>query len=165
MQQFTQPRGPAIKKATGVDSHDEPIQGAEEEIVPGLAKAGVILDEVAAMPKKELDVEAFMAQELEVAFTEPGNESDPQFVEVNVNGDYRMARRDGNPVTMRRYHLAVLAQAKQGRVRQDKIVNADGSMGYRDKTILSLSYPFQVFMDPAGKRGADWLKSILRSPG
>ena len=104
-----------------------------------------------------------MREELEVFFNEPGNEHEPAFVEVNVNGDYRMVMR-GDTAKLRRYHVAVLAAAKQSRVRQKKIVNADGSMGFQEENVLSLTYPFQVMHDPSPKQGAPWLKKLLQQP-
>lgn len=113
---------------------------------------------------KELDFEVFMRQEVEVTLAEAPTENDAGFVEINVNGDYRCFVRGGDPVMMRRYHLAVLAQAKVSRVRQDKITSADGSMSFQEKTVISQAYPFSVVQDPAGRRGYDWLKQQLQNP-
>ena len=65
---------------------------------------------------------------------------------------------------LRRYHVAVLAQAKQSRVRQKKVVNSDGSMGYIEESVLALTYPFQVLHDPNPKVGAPWLRKMLQAP-
>jgi hypothetical protein len=94
---------------------------------------------------------------------EPNNENDPAFVEINVNGDYKLVVR-GNEAKLRRYHVAVLANAKQSRLRQRKIVNPDGSMGFQEENVLSLTYPFQVMHDPRPKLGAPWLRQLLQTP-
>jgi hypothetical protein len=159
----------------GVDSSDvdiidavqnmslrDPARPDEVRVPP---KAGIAMDEV-KMPSKELfDNEKFMAEDLEVMLPEPGNDNEPNFVEVAVNGDYRCHPRDGNTHTFKRYHIGVLAAAKQGRVRQKKITLADGSMGFQDEVVLALTYPFQVVSDPSGRRGVEWLKAALRNPG
>jgi hypothetical protein len=67
-------------------------------------------------------------------------------------------------VKLRRYHVAVLANAKQSRVRQRKIVQPDGSMGFQEENVLALSYPFQVMHDPNPKQGAPWLRQLLSTP-
>jgi hypothetical protein len=112
----------------------------------------------------QIDEEAFMRDEMEVILMEPGNENEPAFAEINVNGDYKLLMRNGEPQRCRRYHVAVLAQAKQSRVRQKKIVMPDGSMGFNEEQVLSLVYPFQVAHDPNPKKGAPWLRKMLSNP-
>ena len=127
-------------------------------------KGGHEIDTDRIISTDALDQEAFMRDELEIILMELGNDSDPQFCEVNVNGDYRLLLRNGDAQKVRRYHVAVLAQAKQSRVRQKKIVNADGSMGFMEENILSLTYPFSVLHDPNPKLGVPWLKKMLSNP-
>jgi hypothetical protein len=112
---------------------------------------------------KQLDDERFMAEELEIHLMEPGSDDEPQFVEVRVNGDYRMGVR-GNTLFLKRYHVAVLAQAKEQRLQQKKIVNADGSMGYQEAMVSRPTYPFSVIHDPSGKKGSDWLRQQMKAP-
>lgn len=152
-----------------ISSEDVDIQNAVETTSiedtargKGLSK-GVEIDTDRVFRADALDEEAFMRDQLEIMLMEPQNENDPAFVEINVNGDYVMGIR-GNNVMMRRYHVAVLAQAKQSRVRQKKIVNPDGSMGFQEENVLSLTYPFQVVHDPNPKKGGAWLKQILGNP-
>ena len=114
---------------------------------------------------KALDMEVFMRQDVEVCFSEPPTENDPLYVEINVNGDYRCCVRDGNPVMLKRYHLAVLAQAKSSRVRQQKKTDHEGFAYYKDENVLSQTYPFTVLADPAGRVGSDWLRIQMRNPG
>lgn len=135
------------------------VAPAAEASSPG----GIEIDTDRVIRTDQLDEEAFMRDELEVFFNEPGNEHEPSFVEVNVNGDYRMVVR-GDTAKLRRYHVAVLANAKQSRVRQKKIVNQDGSMGFQEENVLSLTYPFQVMHDPNPKHGVPWLRKMLAQP-
>lgn len=153
----------SYERKSTVSSEDIPIFGqvtpASEATKPG----GIEIDTDRVLRTDALDEEAFMRDELEVFFNEPGNEHEPSVVEVNVNGDYRIAVR-GDTTKMRRYHIAVIASAKQSRVRQKKIVNSDGSMGFQEENVLSLSYPFQITHDPNPKLGGAWLKKLLQQP-
>lgn len=153
----------SYERKSTVSSDDIPIFGqvtpASEATKPG----GIEIDTDRVLRTDALDEEAFMRDELDVMFSEPGGEHEPAFVEVNVNGDYRMAVR-GDTVKLRRYHVAVIANAKQSRVRQRKIVNPDGSMGFQEENVLSLTYPFQVVHDPNPRLGAPWLKKLLQQP-
>lgn len=109
---------------------------------------------------EQISEEAFMRQELEVHFHDAPTEDDPQFVDVTVNGDRRIFRR-GETVKLPRAHVGVLCDAKQARLVQKKIVAPDGSMGYEERMVTQLAYPFSTVHDPAGKRGADWLRRKL----
>lgn len=151
-----------------VSSGDVDIQNGVEAVdttalAAGATLNGIEIDTDRVLRTDQLDQEAFMRDELEVYVNEAGNDNDNRFVEVNVNGDYRVVVR-GDTVKLRRYHVAVLAQAKQSRVRQKKIVNGDGSMGFVEENVLSLTYPFSVTQDPRGKQGGDWLKQLLSNP-
>lgn len=146
-----------------IASEDVAIVNGVQTVAEAKAPGGVQIDTDRVISTDALDQEAFMRDELEVYFNEPGNENEPAFVEVNVNGDYRLAVR-GDTVKLRRYHVAVLANAKQSRVRQRKIVQPDGSMGFQEENVLALSYPFQVMHDPNPKQGAPWLRQLLSTP-
>jgi hypothetical protein len=135
------------------------VTPASEASSPG----GIEIDTDRVIRADQLDEEAFMRDELEIYFNEPGNENEPSFVEVNVNGDYRMVMR-GDTSKLRRYHVAVIANAKQSRVRQRKILNQDGSMGFQEDNVLALTYPFQVMHDPNPRMGVPWLKKLLAQP-
>lgn len=111
----------------------------------------------------DLEREAFMAQVLEVQLQEAGSEDENQYAEINVNGDYRIIRR-GDIGFLKRYHVAVLAQAKEMRLSQKKVVAADGSMGYEERLVSRQTYPFTVIHDPAGRKGTDWLRQQLQNP-
>lgn len=147
-----------------LDSEDVKIEKQVTPASEALAPGGHTIDTDRVISTSQIDEEAFMRDELEIILMEPGNENDAQFCEVNVNGDYRLLMRNGEPQRLRRYHVAVLAQAKQSRVRQKKIVNGDGSMGFHEENVLSLTYPFSVSHDPNPKLGAPWLRKMLSNP-
>lgn len=147
-----------------IDSSDVQIEKAVTPAAEAAAPGGHEIDTDRVIRTEQMDEESFMRDELEIILMEPGNEHEPQFAEVNVNGDYRLLMRNGDPQRVRRYHVAVLAQAKQSRVRQKKIVNPDGSMGFQEENVLSLVYPFQVSHDPNPKQGAPWLRKMLSNP-
>lgn len=151
------------ERKRGVSSDDVDIVNRVSDAKEATKAGGVEIDTDRIISTDALDQEAFMRDELEVFFQEPNNENEASFVEVNVNGDYRMVIR-GNTAKLRRYHVAVLAQAKQSRVRQRKIVSPDGSMGFQEENVLALTYPFQVMHDPNPKQGVPWLKQLLSNP-
>lgn len=153
----------AYERNRTISSEDVDIVGAVTPAAEASKPGGIEIDTDRVIRADQLDEEAFMRDELEVFFNDPGNENEPSFVEVNVNGDYRMVMR-GDTAKLRRYHVAVLANAKQSRIRQKKIVNQDGSMGFQEENVLSLTYPFQVMHDPNPKLGAPWLKKMLAQP-
>lgn len=153
----------SYERNKSVASEDVDIINQVTPAAEASASRGIEIDTDRVIRTDQLDQESFMRDELEVFFNEPGNENEPSFVEVNVNGDYRMVVR-GETAKLRRYHVAVIAAAKQSRVRQRKIVNPDGSMGFAEENVLSLTYPFQVMNDPNPKLGVPWLKKLLAQP-
>ena len=158
----------SYERAGQVESGNVDIVNGEAKLDIKAALAG--RDPLAAMEVNtdrmptptELSNEQFFAQELEVQLSDSGSEDDNQFVEVTVNGQHRIGRR-GDTVMLPRCHVAVLAAAKELRLKQVKIVNQDGSMGYEERMVSKLTYPFTVIHDPAGRRGADWLRSQLQA--
>lgn len=147
-----------------VESNDVAIVGEVTDAAEALGTKGHEIDTDRVISTAQLDSESFMRDEMEIILMEPNNENEAQFCEVNVNGDYRLLLRNGEPQKLRRYHVAVLAQAKQSRVRQKKIVQPDGSMGFQEENVLSLTYPFSVLHDPNPKQGAPWLRQMLANP-
>lgn len=153
----------SYERNKSIASEDVDIINKVTPAAEASSSGGIEIDTDRVIRTDQIDQEAFMRDELEVFFNEPGNENEPSFVEVNVNGDYRMVVR-GDTTKLRRYHVAVIAAAKQSRVRQRKIVNPDGSMGFQEENVLSLTYPFQVMNDPNPKLGVPWLKKLLAQP-
>lgn len=146
-----------------ISSDDVAIVNAVESVEQAKNASGIEIDTDKVFSSEQLDNEAFMRDELHVFLADSQNENDPSVVEITVNGDYKVAVR-GNEVKLRRYHVAVLAQAKQSRLRQRKVIQPDGSMGFFEENVLSLTYPFSVLMDPRPKLGAPWLKQMLSNP-
>jgi hypothetical protein len=146
-----------------IDSQNVDIVNRVQSVEDAKSARGVEIDTDRVISTDAIDQEDFMRDELTVFVQEPNNENDPAFVEVNVNGDYKLIVR-GNEAKLKRYHVAVLATAKQSRLRQRKIVNPDGSMGFAEENVLSLTYPFQVMHDPRPKQGAPWLRQLLQTP-
>ncbi len=153
----------SYERKRGIASDDVQIEKQVTPAAEAAAPGGHVIDTDRVIRTDQIDEEAFMRDELEVFFNEPGNENEPAFVEVNVNGDYKMIVR-GNTAKLRRYHVAVLANAKQSRVRQRKIVQPDGSMGFQEENVLALTYPFQVMHDPNPQKGVPWLRQLLSNP-
>ena len=85
----------------GVASSDVDIEKAVTPAAEASAPGGIEVDTDKIIRTEQLDYEKFMRDELEVFFNEPGNEHEPGFVEVNVNGDYRLAVR-GDTTKLRR---------------------------------------------------------------
>ena len=153
----------SYERKRGISSENVDIVNSVEPAAQA-TKGGHEIDTDRVITTDQFDQEAFMRDEMEIILMEPQNENDAQFCEVNVNGDYRLLMRNGEPQRLRRYHVAVLAQAKQSRVRQKKIVNQDGSMGFQEENVLSLTYPFSVISDPNPKVGSPWLRQMLANP-
>jgi hypothetical protein len=154
----------SYERKRGIDSTDTSIQGGGVESAADAGSGrGIEIDTDRVITTDAFDQESFMRDEIEIVLMEPNNENDPQFCEVNVNGDYRLLFRNGEPHKVRRFHVAVLANAKQSRVRQRKIVAPDGSIGFQEDSVLSLTYPFQVYHDPNPKQGVPWLKQLLQN--
>jgi hypothetical protein len=160
----------SYERKRGVESHNVDIDDAVSKFSVDDTAAGrnplqhgtPIEIEPNYIPSK-LEQEKFMAEEVVVFMQEASSENEPEFVEVTVNGDYRLLRR-GQEATIKRYHVAALARAKAARVDQKKIVNPDGSMGYEERMVIKVSYPFSVISDPSGAKGSDWLRTLLKAP-
>jgi hypothetical protein len=161
----------SYERKAGIASEEVEIVNGErkfsmEDTANGGIPVSVTSPEIAldrVVSTSQLDYEKFMAEVLEVQLQEPGTEEENQFAEINVNGDYKMIRR-GDIGFLKRYHVAILAQAKEQRLQQKKIVNADGSMGYEERLVARQAYPFTVIHDPSGRKGTDWLRQQLANP-
>lgn len=150
----------AVIRSHGIDSHNVDMVNPSVPMFDFLSGQGHIIDTDKVLDTESLDFERFINQDILIYLSEPTSEHEPAFVELNVNGDYRFGLRGGE-MKIKRSHLAVLAQAKQSRVRQKKQVHADGSMGYTEEAVMQLTYPFQVITDPDPRRGGPWLRQLL----
>lgn len=121
------------------------------------------LDVDKVMDPAKLDLERFMAQLVTVHVHDAPDDNSPQFCEITVNGIYRCVVR-GDTVDLPRSHVELLARAKHMQLVQKRNVNPDGSIGWKEEAILRHTYPFSVMHDPAGRRGGDWIKQLMRNP-
>lgn len=143
---------------TTADFEQRFLQGAapvEIEVVP--AKSG------GAGDKKQFDELKFNEDMVEVMLhesTDP-NAENPVFTACNGVTQYFFR---GQPQQVKRKYVAILAACKEHAVKTEEYQSPDGSRAMRLKRTSSLKYPFSVISDPAGKRGAEWLKSLLQSP-
>jgi len=148
----------------GLSSDNVRIEGAEIAVDLNDPTGGKIeLDTDRVLRTDSLDEEKFYRDILTIVVNDAATENDAPFAEVTVNGQYRCIPR-GTPVDVPRAHVAVLAQAKVHRVKQDKITNTDGSMSFQEKIVTSLMYPFSVIADPNQRQGSAWLRQILSNP-
>lgn len=160
-----------ITKRATLDSEnvalDTPAQDVDHNLVrtTGIALAdaqGIENEATVSSVKRALSEEQFMAERVQVILGSPQNDSDHQFCEVTVNGEYVCLRRDGETAyDVKRAHLGVIASAKVQRLVQKKITLPDGSMGYEERAVLQPLYPFQVLSDP-NPRGVTWLRQMLQ---
>ena len=162
-----------VKKLTGagtVDSTD--VQGPvettadfEERFLQGAAPVEI---EVARAPsggggdKKQFDELKFNEDVLEVMVHESTdtNAENPIFTACNGVPQYFYR---GVPQQVKRKYVAILAACKEHAISTPEYTQGDGARATRIARTASLKYPFSVISDPAGKRGADWLRSLLRS--
>ena len=167
------PRGIYTRKSKTImsktiDVTSDAIEGREREFTIAQVAAGEapvieVAPAEALREVKHLDNQMFMKEMLEVYLHEPVSENEPKHVFVGVNGDSMWLLR-GNTYQLKRYHVAVLAQAKSGRVSQRKLVAPDGSQSYVEKETLSLMYPFSVTNDP-NPAGRQWLQETMKRAG
>ena len=69
----------------------------------------------------------------------------------------------GIPQQVKRKYVAILAACKEHAITTPEYTQGDGARATRIQRSASLKYPFSVITDPAGKRGADWLRTLLRA--
>jgi hypothetical protein len=146
--------------------YDQPSQDIDHTLVrdTGIALSdarGIEMDVPLASLKEHLATEKFWQEPIEVLLADPGSEDEHQFVEITVNGE-RVCGRRGEPMRMKRCHLAVLAGAKTQAVVQKKVTHQDGSTGYEERFVLRPLYPFQVTSD-ANPVGQKWLRQLLQN--
>lgn len=151
-----------------VESDDRDIVGGQMKVDTGssnpLPKSEVELDIEYRIDNDKMAFEQFMQEKVTVMLQEPATANDIGVAEVTVNGEY-VPIACGVEVDVKRTHLEVIARAKQLSVRQERVTNADGSIGFVEKASLRHTYPFSVIYDPSGRKGAEWLKKVISQPG
>jgi hypothetical protein len=156
---------PVVRRGEQATSDDIKL----DEVTPNLDKAkneGLVETTVPLdKPLSQLaEQEQFMNDMIEVNFAEAANpDIETPVVEITVNNKYFFARR-GETKLIPRYFLEVLARSKVMRVRTERKVAPDGSETMEPKITYTPCYPFTVISDPAGKKGIDWLRTILAQP-
>lgn len=103
---------------------------------------------------------AFMEERMEVMVHESTDSNAEPIVHVACNGINQFFPR-GEPVTVKRKFVEVLARAKQTSI-STQTVNTDRDVINRINKHTALRYPFSVIRDENPK-GAAWLKSVLAS--
>ncbi len=160
---YERKRGDEFDGSTKIDGGVEQVDRDKGVLTGNALESDVIVTDVEPrINPAALSIEAFMAQELTVRIHDPSNDQDPKYVELNVNGDYRLLVRDSaREQRVKRYHVALLAQAKTARVVQKPHTDSEGFQSWREEVQLRLSYPFNVEHDPAGQKGRDWLRPLV----
>lgn len=148
-------------EAAGISPHNEELKTSIDDTAAGVNPLVRPVEVERFTDMDQIEIERFMREPVEIHMHESQNENDPQFVEVTVNGDYRLIHR-GATAVIPRSHVGVLCDAKEARVTQKKVTAQDGSMAYQEGIITRLTYPFSVINDPSGKKGADWLRNKLK---
>ena len=166
------PRTPKVTKVPNVtsktfDATSDLIEDRDREFtVADVHTHGPkpLVSESIEIPKAgDMSAAQFMEELVEVMIHgdhHDGAENGPAY--LNVNGEAYWVDRE-IPVKIKRKHLAVLATAKTGSVKQKRIIAPDGSQAYVEIETAGLSYPFSVSADP-NPRGPMWLREILRQP-
>ncbi|MGF6211779.1 hypothetical protein [Comamonas odontotermitis] len=147
----------ATRKQIDADSQ---FLGAEEIRTVGEIGGHAGIDVVdKPMPKKAIDMEAFMNERVTIMVNPPNNADEPLLVQVGVNGVNQFIPR-GEPVQVKRKYVEVLARSK----RTDFAQTLDerlGEQGFNKlRSMHSLRFPFSVLSDPNPNGGA-WLTGVL----
>lgn len=155
---------PNVAPSKIVDATDDLIEGRDREFnLEKLVVAGPPPIDTAApdvLDHTNIEHEKFMAQMLDVYLHDPVGEHENSHAFIGVNGEQMWLKR-GAQYQLKRCHVAVLANAKSGRVIQDKGHDADGAERYINREVLSLMYPFSVIADPH-PRGPAWLRETMK---
>lgn len=152
--------------STNVDGPAETSQDFETRFLQG-AGDGVEVDIVPAKAggggdKKQFDELKFNEDFVEVMLHESTDENVENPVFTACNGVTQYFFR-GQPQRVKRKYVAILAACKEHSLKTEEYTAGDGARAIRLRNTSSLKYPFSVISDPAGKRGADWLKSLLQA--
>lgn len=135
------------------------VEGGDEVV---LKKPGLI-DVESPEFKARVEYDRFMKDRVEIHVQEV-NESyaDPRF-EIGVNGRQWKFER-GRSYAVPRYVVYALAKCRPMRYSMEERVAPDGSREYVYPSSRGQRYPFSVTADPAGQRGAEWLRRVLIEP-
>lgn len=105
--------------------------------------------------------ESFMNEQVVIEIAESTNENDQPYALVSCNGSNVVIPR-GQPATIRRKYLEVLARMKETKYTQRlRDPGQPDSLVTEGRT--ALAFPFQVLHD-TNRRGREWLRNILSEP-
>ena len=146
-----------IQQPKASDFEEEFLKGApavEIDVMPAPSTG--------AGDKQYLEELRFNEEMVEVMLHESTDEKaeNPVFTGCNEVTQYFLR---GHPQKVRRKFLAILASCKEHAIKTVEYTQPDGARAMRIERSSSLKYPFSVINDPAGKKGADWLRSLLQS--
>lgn len=103
----------------------------------------------------------FMEDVLTVMVHDSTNENDEPIPAVWNDGRAQYFIR-GQQQEVKRKFVEVLARLKLTRYTQKLTKDALGNDTYINVPHTALRHPFSVIYDPAGAKGADWLKKVLK---
>lgn len=154
-----------------LDSTEVEVAGETSEDFEARFLSGAVATEIDIVPaksggageKKQFDELMFNEQMVEVMLHETTDENAENPVFTACNGVTQYFFRGQTQMVKRKY-VAILASCKEHSIKTEEYTASDGSRAIRLRTAASLKYPFSVISDPAGRRGADWLKSLLQAP-
>lgn len=150
-------------------SQDIEIVAADRVIDIDAVKAHGGMPEIEIEPTfdpSKIDMEKFLAEELKVIIALPAQKHEAKYVYIGhqLTPEWARWKPRGVEISLKRYEVDILCNAKGTEVYQEKSADADGFESFVDKERMSLAYQFNVTYDPSGRRGALWLQNRLRSP-
>lgn len=113
--------------------------------------------ETFAIPEAEL--EAFMAEKLEIIVAKDRDPNATPMVQVGVNGRMKLIHRGVRTLIARSY-VERLIRANSVAIHQDTKAVKDPDVFNRLERTSGPDYPFSVLHDPSGAKGRAWLESV-----
>lgn len=112
--------------------------------------------------KTELELVAFMEEEVEVVILDSEKDNAEQVIHLCHNGRNQFMLR-GVKTRIKRKFLDILARAKTEIVRTPEVIDSSGNNTRSIKLSSTLCYPFQVISD-RNPMGRDWLERVIAEP-
>lgn len=132
-------------------------QTPEIEIIPGATGKAKGKGGLSAHAQELIFNEEFV--EVMLHESTDDNAENPVFTACNGVSQYFYR---GQPQSVRRKFVAILASCKEHSVSTPEYTAQDGSRAMGIRRTSSLKYPFSIISDP-NPRGAAWLKGLLQS--
>lgn len=159
-----------VSKNSGVDTTDEEVGQAKPRVVKSTGPAVEAMEREPIEPvdhkvsEEKLKELAFMEDVLTILVMDTTNDVDEPMPCVWVNGVSQHFQR-GVEQKVKRKFISRLAEARKTVYRAEQYTDAEGTKAYRYVPHSGLIVQFQVRHDPAGERGAAWLKTKLEAAG